>query len=347
MEILCGILLMIGGFLLGGVMFSQWIPRVLQKKDIGKISVDNNPGAFNAIKHCGKKVGMLCLVLDVLKGFLPVLLASLFLRTDSLFFPFVLVAPVLGHALGVFNRFHGGKCIATSFGCMAGLLPVAWTPLTMLAALYLLSFAIKTGNAKRSVAVYALFLPLSCIVLGVQGLPLVGIGCGCIAVFPIVKFLFTKNGLVDNRLHDPSPTPASAETTLSETSTINAKSNAVNEVNPVNPVNATTAASSMSMKNVMNSRMNIAANRMENNLPIVPMNTEKDGMKNKRATVSRNPAANSSTTNVINSMKNTRTNVRMKTEKEDRISEAPILPFNQTEPPFPEVPDEELDQARA
>ena len=77
MEILYWMLLTLGGFLLGGIMFSQWIPKRLTGKDICKISVDNNPGTFNAFKHCGKKIGLLCLLLDVLKGFVPVLLATL------------------------------------------------------------------------------------------------------------------------------------------------------------------------------------------------------------------------------------------------------------------------------
>ena len=77
MEILYWTLLIVGGFLLGSMMFSQWIPKLLAGKDICKESVDNNPGAFNAFKHSGKKIGTLCLALDLLKGFVPVLLASL------------------------------------------------------------------------------------------------------------------------------------------------------------------------------------------------------------------------------------------------------------------------------
>ena len=52
MEILYWFLLISGGFLLGSIMFCELIPKIVLKKDIYKISVDNNPGAFNAIKHC-------------------------------------------------------------------------------------------------------------------------------------------------------------------------------------------------------------------------------------------------------------------------------------------------------
>lgn len=204
MEVLYWTLLVVGGFLLGGIMFSQWIPKLLAGKDIYKESVDNNPGAFNAFKHCGKKIGTLCLVLDILKGFVPVILASLLMNANSIAFSFVMFAPAFGHAVGLFNKFHGGKCIATSFGVLAGLLPITWIPFAVLAALYIFfSVVLKIKNAaKRSVVVYALFLLVSCTVLGVLGAIFVAVGCGLVAVLPIVKFLFSKKGLVDNKFHD-------------------------------------------------------------------------------------------------------------------------------------------------
>ncbi|MDE7181807.1 MAG: glycerol-3-phosphate acyltransferase [Clostridia bacterium] len=195
------ILFTVGGFLLGGIMFCEIIPKLVLHKDIYAISVDNNPGAFNVFKHCGKKVGIPCLLLDVLKGFIPVLLASLLMDANSIAFSFVMVAPALGHAIGLFNHFHGGKCIAVSFGIMFGLIPVTWIGIVALAALYILfSTAIKIKNsAKRSVVVYGLFMLITCTVLGVIGLTYAAIGCGLVAIMPIVRFLFTKNGLVDNK----------------------------------------------------------------------------------------------------------------------------------------------------
>lgn len=206
MEILYWTLLTVGGFLLGSVMFCQIIPKTLLHKDIYEISVDNNPGAFNVFKHCGKKIGITCLLLDVLKGFIPVLLASLFMNTDSMAFALVMVAPALGHAIGLFNRFHGGKCIATSFGIMFGLVSVTWIGIVTLAALYILfSTAIKIKNTGvRSVIVYAIFTVTVCTVSGALGMTSAAVGCGVVALLPIVKFLCTKNGLVKNDYKDAS-----------------------------------------------------------------------------------------------------------------------------------------------
>ena len=77
----------------------------------------------NAMKLCGVPVGLLCLALDMAKGFLPVFAALRFLRIEDPWLAPVLAAPALGHALAVFYPFAGGKAVAVSFGVLLGLLP--------------------------------------------------------------------------------------------------------------------------------------------------------------------------------------------------------------------------------
>lgn len=204
MKIFCWILLVCGGFFLGSIMFCELIPKIFLKKSVCKISVDNNPGAFNVFKHCGVKWGIPCMFLDIFKGFLPVLLASLFMDANDFAFSLVLFAPVLGHAVGLFNKFRGGKCVAVSFGVMFGLIPVTWIGIAVLISLYVLFTAIiKIRPAsKRSLLVYALFAAIVCPVLGVSGLFYVMVGCGMVALLPIIKFIFSKNGLVENNYFD-------------------------------------------------------------------------------------------------------------------------------------------------
>lgn len=204
MKILYWILLIAGGFLLGGVMFCELIPKKLLNKDICEISVDNNPGAFNVFKHCGKKIGIPCLLLDLFKGVIPVLLAALLLNANCIAFVFVTAAPVFGHAIGLFNRFRGGKCITTSFGVMLGLLPVTWIGIVTLAALYILfSTIIKIRNAGvRSIVVFVLFATITCTVLAFTEKPYAAASCGAVALFPILKFFFSKDGLAENKFRD-------------------------------------------------------------------------------------------------------------------------------------------------
>ncbi|MGN1372987.1 MAG: glycerol-3-phosphate acyltransferase [Candidatus Coproplasma sp.] len=175
-------------------MFCRTIPALLTHKDVCEISDDKNPGAFNVFKHFGKGLGLLCLALDVLKGFLPVFLACILLERDSAMLSLVMIAPVLGHAVGMFNRFHGGKCISTAFGVMLGILPVTVIPLILLAVLYILfSTLIKINpNKLRSIITFTLFGIASAIICCVLNLFNVAFGCLIIAVIAIVKHVVAK-----------------------------------------------------------------------------------------------------------------------------------------------------------
>ncbi|MGN0804602.1 MAG: glycerol-3-phosphate acyltransferase [Candidatus Coproplasma sp.] len=176
-------------------MFCKTIPALLTRKDICEISDDSNPGAFNCFKHFGKGIGALCLTLDILKGFLPVFLACIFLDKDSGLLSLVMIAPVLGHAVGMFNRFHGGKCIATSFGVMLGILPVTWIGLALLAVLYILfSTLIKINpNRLRSIITFAVYGIACAVILSVLSMFNVAVGCLTIAIIAIVKHIVAKD----------------------------------------------------------------------------------------------------------------------------------------------------------
>lgn len=158
---------MLGGgillaFLSGSVLYSSILPRALSKKDITRMSDDGNPGAFNAFRYAGKAVGALCLVCDILKGALPVMLMSpLYLRHPALFGALI-AAPVFGHAFSPFAGMHGGKGIAVSFGIMLGLFP-QFPELVWLIVLYLgFSLVIRVDpNQWRSVLTFTAFALLA------------------------------------------------------------------------------------------------------------------------------------------------------------------------------------------
>ena len=59
----------------GSVLYCRFVPLLLLKKDICALSPDKNPGAANVFVHCGVPMGLLCLVLDMAKGGVPVALA--------------------------------------------------------------------------------------------------------------------------------------------------------------------------------------------------------------------------------------------------------------------------------
>ena len=148
--------LILGGFMLGSVMFGRILPRLIKGKDVTKLSDDGNPGAANVFSTCGIVLGMLCLLLDMGKGFAPVLLAQHLVDIHSMRFSAVLIAPVLGHALAPLNHFRGGKCIATAFGVTLALLPTTCIVL-VLAGLYIAFSTVLKISPNR---IRSIFYPL-------------------------------------------------------------------------------------------------------------------------------------------------------------------------------------------
>ncbi|MFC5451390.1 glycerol-3-phosphate acyltransferase [Paenibacillus aestuarii] len=106
-----------GAFVSGSLMFSYWLGLLMSKnlKTVG----DGNPGALNLWKASGYKFGLAGIVLDFLKGYLPVY-AALGLVQGLGMIPIAL-APIAGHAFSPFLKGKGGKAIAVTFGVWSGL----------------------------------------------------------------------------------------------------------------------------------------------------------------------------------------------------------------------------------
>lgn len=114
------VLLFVLGFAAGSLPFSVWIGRLALKADIRDYG-DGNPGTFNVIRAGGVRWGGLALLLDFLKGALPVALANFVFRLDGPALAAVAIAPPLGHAFSPWLRFKGGKAIASTAGAWCGL----------------------------------------------------------------------------------------------------------------------------------------------------------------------------------------------------------------------------------
>ncbi|HET7900764.1 MAG TPA: glycerol-3-phosphate 1-O-acyltransferase PlsY [Candidatus Nanopelagicales bacterium] len=113
-----------------------------------------NPGATNAGRAFGWKVGVLVGVLDGLKGLLPVLAFEL------LGFPeaglVAGLAAVLGHVTSPFLRGRGGKGVATSLGAILAVQPI-WV-LPVLAA-FGVGYALTRRVGLSSVAAAVMLVP--------------------------------------------------------------------------------------------------------------------------------------------------------------------------------------------
>lgn len=128
------------GFLSGSVMYSYIIPKMLKGIDVREKSPDHNPGGMNAIHAAGSGIGILCIILDVLKAFVPVYLAAGMAGINGFQLVPVVTAPVLGHAFSPLLNFRGGKAVSAVFGALLGLWPLSKIVLLLAAATIFFKF---------------------------------------------------------------------------------------------------------------------------------------------------------------------------------------------------------------
>ncbi|MDX2113267.1 MAG: glycerol-3-phosphate 1-O-acyltransferase PlsY [Alphaproteobacteria bacterium] len=108
-------------YLLGSIPFGLLLTRAAGLGDIRAIG-SGNIGATNVMRTGNKKLGIATLLLDALKGALPVIIARQFdIPQDALYL--IAFAAVIGHVFPVWLKFKGGKGVATAFGVLFGLAP--------------------------------------------------------------------------------------------------------------------------------------------------------------------------------------------------------------------------------
>jgi glycerol-3-phosphate acyltransferase PlsY len=133
-------------YLLGSVPWALIITRRFTAMDIRKLG-SGNIGATNVSRMAGIRLGLLTLVMDVLKGSLPVYLTVKSIGAaglwGELYLSFVALAAVLGHLYPVYMKFkNGGKGVATGIGCFLIISPAA-------SGIVILVFSVVAWVSKR------------------------------------------------------------------------------------------------------------------------------------------------------------------------------------------------------
>lgn len=168
-------------FLLGSIPFGLIISRIkgVNIREHGS----GNIGATNVLRVIGKKYGVTCLLLDALKGFIPVVIAVNLIQIEgknvglfhiggldslALVLPaaaqfkgqlvhvITALAAVLGHNYSPWVGFKGGKGIATSAGVLLALMPAG---VVLLIAVWVAVFVVSRYVSLASI-VAAASLPL-------------------------------------------------------------------------------------------------------------------------------------------------------------------------------------------
>ncbi|MFA6568167.1 MAG: glycerol-3-phosphate 1-O-acyltransferase PlsY [Victivallales bacterium] len=160
----------IASYLFGSVPWAFIIGRI-NGIDIRKHG-SGNIGATNVMRVLGRKWGILCFLLDFLKGLLPVLAVKILISQkiltaspDSLVITAGLAA-VGGHIWPVFLKFKGGKGMATGGGVLIGIAPYSFicTVLVWIVLFY------STRYVSAASVIAAAVLPVSSFIFSKTGL---------------------------------------------------------------------------------------------------------------------------------------------------------------------------------
>ena len=122
MDILLPVAVIIASYLLGSLSFAVIVSRLMGLADPRSYG-SKNPGATTVLRSGSKPAAVLTLLLDALKGWLPVALVLTFGPAHGLGVGTAAMAGLaafLGHLYPVFFGFAGGKGVATALGVLVG-----------------------------------------------------------------------------------------------------------------------------------------------------------------------------------------------------------------------------------
>ena len=128
-----------------------------------------NIGATNVGRVLGKKLGMTCFFLDMLKGALPVLVVGCIAgvlgksidgitTNEMLLWISIALAALLGHMYSIWLEFGGGKGVATTFGGMVAMWPLLTIPILLAFIAWIITLKVsKMVSLASLVAAIVLF----------------------------------------------------------------------------------------------------------------------------------------------------------------------------------------------
>jgi glycerol-3-phosphate acyltransferase PlsY len=122
-------ILIVLAYLIGSIPTAVWVSKKVYGIDIREHG-SGNAGATNTFRILGSKAGTWVMIIDMLKGFIAVKLSllSAYSWTSEAITNlqiFLGLAAVLGHIFPIWADFRGGKGIATLFGMILAIQPLA------------------------------------------------------------------------------------------------------------------------------------------------------------------------------------------------------------------------------
>ncbi len=117
-------LLILAAYLIGAIPTGVILTRLVGGEDIRNAG-SGNIGATNVYRVAGRKLGVITLIGDCLKGAIPTLLAQQVFNLTETGVALVALAAFIGHCYPVYLGFKGGKGVATALGIFLVLSPLS------------------------------------------------------------------------------------------------------------------------------------------------------------------------------------------------------------------------------
>jgi glycerol-3-phosphate acyltransferase PlsY len=163
MALLLDLGLALLGYLCGSLPFAIWVTRWLKGTDV-RSSGSGHATATNTLRQAGWGAGVLVLLLDLTKGFVPVYLAGK-LGNSEWVIPVTAALTVVGHCWPLFANFRGGMGLATSGGAILALNPLGF----LIGVAVLIALVLIVHHSARASAVTGLFIPWIYWIIGMRG----------------------------------------------------------------------------------------------------------------------------------------------------------------------------------
>ena len=125
-------------YMIGNISWGRIISKT-QNQDITKLG-SGNPGSTNVLRNSGFKLGLITLIFDILKGFIPSIAAFYIFGSSYIMLYVAGFSTIIGHIFPVIFLFKGGKGIATMLGMFFAAAPLTTAIVCLIGFFCWLSF---------------------------------------------------------------------------------------------------------------------------------------------------------------------------------------------------------------
>jgi glycerol-3-phosphate acyltransferase PlsY len=168
-------------YLLGSVPWGVILTRIFSDVDI-RSAGSGNIGAYNVFRIAGKRLGLMTLGGDLLKGAIPVLVGVFWLGVSDwkgeVLVSLIALSAFAGHLFPLFLGFKGGKGVATAAGCFLVISPIVFLVGVMVYVLVLCWWGYSSTGSLSAAAILAVWVSTNSVPL-----------TGCALIMAVIIFV--------------------------------------------------------------------------------------------------------------------------------------------------------------